>query len=53
MLVLLNAHPIDGQEARVQRPFPTTTDQVLVIDDCNHIVTQADMGFNYFMGKTG
>ena len=49
MLVLLSAHPIEGQEARVQRPFPTTTGQVFVIDDFNHIVTQTDMGFNYFM----
>jgi hypothetical protein len=24
MLVLLSAHPIEGQEARVQRLFPTT-----------------------------
>jgi len=53
MLVLLSAHPIEGQEARVQRPFPTTTGQVFVIDDFNHIVTQTDMGFNYFMGNTG
>jgi hypothetical protein len=53
MLVLLSAHPLEGQEARVQRLFPTTTGQVFVIDDCNHIVTQTDMGFNYFMGNTG
>ena len=53
MLVLLSAHPIEGQEALVQRPFPTTTGQVFVIDDFNHIVTQTDMGFNYFMGNTG
>jgi hypothetical protein len=53
MLVLLSAHPLEGQEARVQRLFPTTTGQVFVIDDCNHIVTHTDMGFNYFMGNTG
>jgi hypothetical protein len=39
--------------ARIQRPFPTTTGQVFVIDDFYHIVTQTDMGFNYFMGNTG
>jgi len=50
---LLTAHPIEGQEAGGQRPFPTTTGQVMVIDDCKHIVTQTDTGFNYFMGNMG
>ena len=53
LLLLLSAHPIEGQEARVQRPFSTTTGQLFVIDDFNLIVTQTDMGFNYFMGNTG
>lgn len=50
-VLLLSLHHIEAQEDRHPQPLPTTVGQTFVINDFDHIVTSADMVFNYFMGN--